>query len=156
MNDELYLLDNNVLSHLTQAQRASAFFHERCFLPSEIIHEAEGYLDAVSFKDVEYPTTANVLNHLCRVMASVPSDDTALVNLYANKGAADPMLIACALDGMEEAAAALWGPTWVIVSNDNAVRAKAAELGVESCTREEFFARTAGEWEDDRSEPRLN
>jgi hypothetical protein len=148
MKEELYLLDNNALSHLTRAQRASAFFHERCALPSEIIHEADGYPDAASFKNVEYRTTANVLKHLGTVMATVSVDDTTLVNLYANKGAADPMLIACALDGMEEATAALWGPTWVIVSNDNAVRAKAAELGVESCTREEFIAQTAGVWED--------
>ncbi|WP_146116721.1 hypothetical protein [Microbacterium sp. MYb64] len=148
MNEELYLLDNNALSHLTRAQRASAFFHDRCALPSEIIHEADGYPDAASFKDVEYPTTANVLKHLGTVMATVSVDDTTLVNLYANKGAADPMLIACALDGMEEAATALWGPTWVIVSNDNAVRAKAAELGVESCTREEFLTETAGVWEE--------
>ncbi len=146
MNEELYLLDNNALSHLTRAQRASAFFHDRCFLPSEIIHEAAGYPDAASFRDVEYPTTANVLKHLGTVMATVPSEDTTLVNLYANKGAADPMLIACALDGMEEAATTLWGPTWVIVSNDKAVRAKAAELGVVSRTREEFLARTAGDW----------
>jgi hypothetical protein len=146
MNEELYLLDNNVLSHLTQAQRASAFFHERCYLPSEIIHEAEGYPDAVSFRDVEYPTTANVLKHLGTVMATIQVDDTTLVNLYANKGAADPILIACALDGMEEAAVHLWGPTWVVVSNDKAVRAKAAELRVESRAREEFFTRTAGQW----------
>ncbi|WP_374974652.1 hypothetical protein ACEYYH_12155 [Microbacterium trichothecenolyticum] len=146
MNEELYLLDNNALSHLTRAQRASTFFHERCALPSEIIHEADGYPDAATFRDVEYPTTANVLTHLRTVMATVPANDTRLVNLYANKGAADPMLVACALDGMDEAAALLWGPTWVVVSNDNAVRAKAAELGVESCTREEFLARTAGEW----------
>lgn len=146
MNEELYLLDNNALSHLTRAQRASAFFHDRCALPSEIIHEADGYPDAASFKVVEYPTTANVLKHLGTVMATVSVDDTTLVNLYANKGAADPMLLACALDGMAEAATALWGPTWVIVSNDNAVRAKAKELGVESCTREDFLTRTAGEW----------
>jgi hypothetical protein len=147
MNEELYLLDNNAISHLTQAQRSSAFFHDRCYLPSEIIHEAEGYPDVASFKVAEYPTTANVLKHLGTVMTTVPADDTTLVNLYANKGAADPMLIACALDGMEEAAAHLWGPAWVVVSNDKAVRAKAAELGVEACTREEFFARTEGEWE---------
>lgn len=147
MNGQLYLLDNNALSHLTRAQRASAFFQDRCALPSEIIHEAEGYPDAASFKEVEYLTTANVLRLLATVMATVPADDTTLVNLYANKGAADPMLIACALDGMEEAATALWGPTWVIVSNDNAVRAKAAVLGVESFTREEFLAETAGQWE---------
>lgn len=147
MNEELYLLDNNALSHLTRAQRASSFFHEHCYLPSEIIHEAQGYPDVASFKDTEYPTTANVLKHLRTVMETVPAKDTTLVNLYANKGAADPMLIACALDGMEEAATLLWGPTWVVVSNDNAVRAKAAEFDVEACTREEFLTRTAGDWD---------
>ncbi|WP_285362921.1 hypothetical protein [Microbacterium sp. LMC-P-041] len=146
MNEELYLLDNNALSHLTRVQRASAFFHDRCSLPSEIIHEADGYPDAASFPDVEYPTTASVLKHLGAVMATVPCDDSTLVNLYANKGAADPMLIACALDGMEEASTLLWGPTWVVVSNDKEVRAKAADVGVASCTREEFLARTAGDW----------
>jgi hypothetical protein len=146
MNEEMYLLDNNALSHLTPEQRASAFFHERCSLPSEIIHEADGFPDAASFKDLEYPTTANVLEHLGLVMATVPNSDVRFVNLYANKGAGDPMLIACALDGMEEASAHLWGPIWIVVSNDNAVRAKATELGVETCTRDEFFTRTVGEW----------
>ncbi|TAM69289.1 MAG: hypothetical protein EPN48_07830 [Microbacteriaceae bacterium] len=147
MNEEMYLLDNNVLSHLARAQRASAFFHEHCYLPTEILHEAEGYPDAASFADVEYPTTASVLKHLGTVMATLAEGDTTLVNLYANKGAADPMLIACALNGMEEAAPLLWGPTWVIVSNDKAVRAKATELGVESSTREEFLVRTQDKWQ---------
>ena len=81
-------------------------------------------------------------------MGTVRKGDTALLNLYSNKGAADPMIIACALDAMREAAALLFGPNWIIVSNDNAVRAKAGELGVESCTREEFLSRTKSEWDD--------
>lgn len=81
-------------------------------------------------------------------MATVPKDDTALVNLYANKGGADPLLVACALDGMQETADQLFGPNWIIVSNDKAVRAKASEFGVESFTREEFAARTQGRWDD--------
>jgi hypothetical protein len=76
----------------------------------------------------------------------VPEVDTTLVNLYANKGAADPMLVACALDGTQESASLLFGPTWIIVSNDKAVRAKAAAFDIESCTREEFFSRTQGGW----------
>ncbi|MER3386863.1 MAG: hypothetical protein RIC81_00795 [Microcella pacifica] len=146
MNEERYLLDNNALSHLTAPQRSSTFFYDRCHLPSEIVYEAQGYPDANEFKNVEYPTTSRVLSHLSAVMATVPADDISLVNLYSNKGAADPMLIACALDGMEEAASHLWGPTWVVVSNDHAVRAKATELGVESCTREEFLAKTKDQW----------
>lgn len=147
LNEEMYLVDNNVLSHLSPAQRASEFFNARCRIPSEVLHEAEGYPDRDVLKAVEYPTTAGVLNLLGTVMATVPEDDVELVNLYANKGAADPMLVACALDAMQEAASLLFGPTWVIVSNDKAVRAKATELGVESCTREEFAIRTQSAWD---------
>lgn len=146
MNEQMFLLDNNVLSHLSRTQRASAFFFERCRLPSEVLHEAENYPDANAFRKIEYPTTARVLQLLQKVMLTVPDSDTTLVNLYANKGAADPLLIACALDGMEDAADLLWGPTWAIASNDKAVRAKAAEFSVESLSRDEFLSRTLGEW----------
>jgi hypothetical protein len=147
MNEEMYLLDNNVLSHLSRAQRKSEFFMERCRLPAEVLHEAKNYPDAVGFRDVEYPTTASVLEFLRMVMATVPAHDTKLVNLYANKGAADPMLIACALDGMQETAAHLYGPIWIVVSNDNAVREKAEDLGVDSCSREEFAFKTRDSWD---------
>lgn len=145
---EMYLLDTNALSHLSRAQRASKFFRARCRLPTEVLHEAQGYPDAATFTQIEYPTTARVLKIVRKVMATVPESDTTLVDLYANKGAADPMLVACGLDGMQEMSPhpMLFAPTWVIVSNDNAVRAKAAELGVESCTREEFASRTQDEW----------
>ncbi len=148
MNEELYLLDNNVLSHLSRLQRASEFFFTRCHVPTEVLHEAEIYPDVAAFKQIEYPTTARVLELLAQVMTTVPDSDTSLVNLYTNKGAADPMLVACALHAMEDALEHLWGPTWVIVSNDKAVLAKAAEFGVESCTREAFLLRTEGAWED--------
>lgn len=148
MNEEMYLIDNNVLSHLSPAQRASEFFRTQCRIPAEVLHEAVGYADADALKAVEYPTTASVLKFLQTVMATVPEDDTALVNLYANKGAADPLLVACALDGIQESETWLFGPAWIIVSNDKAVRAKGAEFGVESCTREEFATRTQGKWRD--------
>jgi len=147
MNEEMYFLDNNALSHLTRAQRSSAYFRERCRLPSEVLHEAMGYPDAEAFEAVEYTTTSSVLELVRAVMETEREGDTALLNLYANKGAADPMIIACALDATRETAALLFGPTWIVVSNDNAVRAKARELEVESCTREEFLSRTRGEWD---------
>lgn len=146
MNEDMYLIDNNVLSHLSRAQRTSEFFFARCRIPTEVLHEADGYPDAEDLKEAEYPTTARVLTLLLTVMTTVPEDDTSLVNLYANKGAADPILVACALDGMRETANQLFGWTWVIVSNDDAVRAKAAEFCVETATREEFFFRTQNSW----------
>lgn len=146
MNEDMYLIDNNVLSHLSSAQRTSEFFLSRCRIPSEVLHEAEGYFDAAAAREVEYPTTASVLGFLQAVMATVPEADTALVNLYANTGAADPLLVACALDGIQESEKCLFGPTWFIVTNDKAVRAKASEFGVDSCTREEFADRTRDDW----------
>ncbi|NQX03843.1 hypothetical protein HQQ82_03415 [Rathayibacter sp. VKM Ac-2856] len=146
MNEELYILDNNALSHLSRAQRESKFFLERCFLPTEIIYEAQGYPDKAAFKEIEYPTTSTVLEHLAKVMASIQIEDSTLVNLYTNKGAADPILIACALDAQECTADQLWGPTWVIVTNDKAVTLKAAALDVASCTREEFLSKNSVEW----------
>ena len=148
MNDQMYLIDNNVLSHSSPEQRSSKFFRAQCRIPSEVLHEADGYADADALKAVEYQTTASVLGFLHTVMTTVPENDTALVNLYANKGAADPMLVACALDRTQESASWLFGPVWIVVSNDRAVRAKAAEFEVESCTRDEFAVRTQGQWHD--------
>jgi hypothetical protein len=146
MSEEMYLLDNNALSHLTRLQRNSVFFFERCRLPSEILYEAEGYPDAEAFKRIEYPITAQVLTLLGKVMATVPDENTALIDLYANKGAADPLLIACALDGMLESDKLLFGPIWIIVSNDKAVRATASRVSVRSMTREEFLSQTKDSW----------
>lgn len=146
MTDERYLLDNNVLRNLTKAQCASSFFRNHCSVPSEVLYEARGRRDSLSLSVVEYPTTKDVLEQLKLVMAALPPDDTKLVSLFRSKGAADPMLIACALDGIEKSKAALWRTTWVVVSNDNAVRSHAANLGVEACDGREFQSRTADLW----------
>jgi hypothetical protein len=111
-----------------------------------VLYEARNYPDAEALRQIEYPTTARVLELLVLVMATVPDSDTKLVNLYANKGAADPLLVACAMHGVEETAELLWGHNWVVVSNDKAVRSKAMEFSVDVCTRGEFAIRTYGDW----------
>lgn len=146
MKDSMYLIDTNVLSHLSTDQRASRFFRDRCRVPSEVIHEAGGLVAAKLPKEVIYPTTVRVLGVLRGVMATMPIGITALVDLYANKGNADPLLIACALDATRQDADLLFGPTWIVVSNDNAVRAKAEEFGVETRTREQFIDETRSAW----------
>ncbi|GAA1868945.1 hypothetical protein [Myceligenerans crystallogenes] len=135
-----YVVDNNTLSRLTRAQRASSFFREHCHIPSEVLHEARGLPDIATLKANEYPTTAGVLKFLIDVMASVPVGDTKLVDLYANRGNADPLLIACALDGRRADNEFLFGPTWVVVSEDKAVRAKAEEFELKVMTNDEFVA----------------
>ena len=142
----MYLIDNNVLSHLTHAQRTSQFFSTHCRVPTEVLHEASGYTDAKEFADTEYPTTASVLDCMRRVMGAVLDGDTALVDLYANKGAADPILIACALEAADATQDQLFASTWFVVSNDKAVRTMCATLGVPALSRDDFVHRTLGEW----------
>lgn len=75
---------------------------------------------------------------VARVMARVDPSDTRLVDLYANLGAADPLVIACALDGQAEDSQYLGAPDWVVVTGDQAVREKSQEFGLEVLSSAEF------------------
>ncbi|MDM7888315.1 MULTISPECIES: hypothetical protein [Curtobacterium] len=138
MMGTFYLLDNNALTRLTPEQRSSAFVHEQCRLPSEVLHEARFLPDVDSLRALEYSTDEGVLLHLAAVLQCVPADDTTLIDLYANLGNADPMLLACALDAMAEAELGLFGAEWVVVSNDRAVVTLAGDLGVPTLSSDEF------------------
>ena len=81
----------------------------------------------------------HVRSELCVLRRdSRATDDTSLVDLYANRGNADPMLVACALDGIREADDGLFGWEWIIVSNHNAVGRTAAEFGIETLLSDQF------------------
>lgn len=138
-SERMFMVDNNALSHLTQDQRASGFFRGRCRIPSEVLYEARGFPDIDALRANEYPTSPQVLQVLIEVMATVPASDTKLVDLYANQGNADPLVVACAVDGQrQDSDGALFAPIWTIVSGDKAVRAKASEFGIKVMTNEEF------------------
>lgn len=72
-------------------------------------------------------------------MASVDISDTRLVDLYANLGAADPLVIACALDGQAEDSQYLDAPEWIVVTGDEAVREKSREFGLKVLSSAEFI-----------------
>ncbi|MDN6147772.1 MAG: hypothetical protein L0I94_02905 [Yaniella sp.] len=135
-----YVIDNNALTFLKPEHRSSNFFKQKCRIPSEVLYEARGFPDIEELTELEYPTTASVLTALIEIMSSVPSTDTKLVNLYANQGNADPMVVACALDGQRKDESALFGSTWVVVSGDKAVQAKAHELKIEVRSNHNFLA----------------
>lgn len=138
---DVYIIDNNALTFLGPAHRASAFFKQHCRIPSEVLHEAEGFPDVEELRQLEYRTTPGVLVALFEVMASVPVEDRKLVDLYANRGNADPLVVACALDGQQrDGEGALFSPTWTVVSGDKAVQAKAHRFGLPVLTNEEFLA----------------
>lgn len=138
MMGRCYLLDNNVLSRLTVEERSLPFIRERCRIPAEVLHEARFLPDVVSLTELEYRTTGRVLLHLQRVMERVPVDDVRLVNLYSGKGNADPMLVACALDAVQEEDEGLFGVEWAIISNDDAVLAMARLFNVSVLTSNEL------------------
>lgn len=144
----MHLLDNNVLAKLTVAQRASAAFQRSCRIPEEVLWEASGLPDASALERCTYPTSPVVLHALVEVMSTISPSDRTLVDLYANQGAGDPLLIACLLVATREASEALISPEWALVSSDNAVLLKAAEFGLATAMVSEFLS-LAKEWADD-------
>ncbi len=137
MNEDRYLLDANVLTRLTPDQRASAFVSERCRVPSDVMYEARGLADLPAISRIELPIDPKTLERLRDVMRSIAPEDRSLVDLYHNKGAADPVIVAAALvaDSGEDQ---LWQTQWRIVSDDAAVRETASTFGVPWISRAEL------------------
>ncbi|MFJ7619802.1 hypothetical protein ACIQYZ_13475 [Rhodococcus erythropolis] len=142
MIDNWYLVDNNALSALGRHRRSTEFFRAHCRIPDEVLYEAREFPDIAELRALRYeegPDVARrVILQLISVMRTVPTSDTDLVDLYANKGNADPIIVACALDAKSQEECTLMPATWTIVSDDRAVRTKAGEFEVAVLTGEEF------------------
>jgi rRNA maturation endonuclease Nob1 len=135
-----YVVDTNALTQLGKQRRASEYFLESAVIPEAVLREANGFPDIKSLHDNVHPTTPRVLQLLVEVMATVPDTDTRLVNLYANLGNADPLVIACALEGQEHDSQCLIAPEWFVVTGDEAVRDKAEEFGLKVLSNSQFAA----------------
>ena len=77
---------------------------------------------------------------MAQVLQTLRPGDFKLIDLYANKGNADPLVVACALAGVRESEGTLFPVSWKVVSDDLAVRSKATELGLEWLSTEAFVA----------------
>lgn len=130
MTSTVYLLDANVLSRLSAEQRASRFVREHCRIPAEVLHEIEGIPDVRELRALCFPVSAELLESVREVMKTLTPGDFKLVDLYNNRGNADPILVASALIGARQASETLFAEDWQIVSDDHAVRAKAEGHGV--------------------------
>src|SRR5680860_444810 len=98
MNQTMYLVDSNALVALKRHRIRSAYFRTYCRVTADVLREAREHPDrSVLVKDVRELTPA-VLEQIRAVMKTVGVGDTGLVDLYKNKGAADPGLIASALE----------------------------------------------------------
>jgi len=124
------VVDTNTLIQIGQRRRTSEYFRENAVLPEEVLREAKHFPDIDMLRKNLHPTTPHVLECLIKVMSNVPATDTSLVNLYQNAGGADPLIIACALDGRSKDSVYLVAPEWVVVTADDAVSRKAQEFGL--------------------------
>lgn len=140
MTDNQFIIDNNALSKLDRRKISSKFFRDHCRIPEEVYFEARWNQNLGVLEDCVYKTTASVLEELTRVLASLPTHDTKLVNLFANQGNADPFVIACAMDGNM----ALF-PEFVVISNDNAVIENAKRFKLKTLSTEAFLTEFADE-----------
>lgn len=135
-----YVVDTNVLSQLGRGRRDTNIFRENVVIPSEVLHEAQGFPDYSQLQGNHFATTPKVLELLVSVMATVPIGDTSLIDLYKNLGGADPLVIASALAGQEEDSQFLDAPEWVVVTGDGAVAAKAREFDLRVMDTDSFAA----------------
>lgn len=125
-----YLVDNNALIALGRDRVASAFFRAYCQVTTDVLREAEEHPHLAQLQANAYPLTPAVLSQLRTVMTQLTIGDTSLVDLYANKGTADPGLVASALDAMAANEGVLFHEEWAVVTNDRGVAAAAARHGV--------------------------
>lgn len=135
-----YLVDNNALIALKRDFVASAFFRAHCQVTTDVLREAGEHPHLSQLEAGAYALTPAVLEQVRTVMSSVEVGDIGLVDLYGNRGAADPGLIASALDAITAGEDALFSDNWVIVTNDAGVEEAAARHGVATIKPDELAA----------------
>lgn len=122
MNRTFYLVDNNALIALTSRRVKTEFFGDHCRITADVLHEASGHPEQGHLAALAEATTSDVLEQVRVVMADVEVGDTDLVDLYGNKGAADPGLVATVLARAAAQDGHLFPDEWVIVTLDRAVQ----------------------------------
>ena len=140
MNEVKYLVDNNALVALKRERIRSDFFQAMCRVTADVFFEADQHPERAALAQIAEEHTPAFLEQIREVMRTVPSGDTRLIDLYKNKGSADPGLIAWILASIAADDGMFFSDTWVLVTNDHAVAAKAAEFGVLSIKPEALAA----------------
>lgn len=137
MRETLYIVDNNALAKLGRRRRKTDFFRNHSMIPEDVWREAQGYIEQ-DLSDRVCRVNPAILYHLKSIMDDVSVGDTTLVDLYQNKGTADPTIVATALAGRDKWTDALWPVRHIIVSNDKAVVSLAKRHDLETLNSGEF------------------
>ena len=129
-----YLIDNNVLNALRRDHIRTDFFRDYCQVTMDILWEAREHVEQAALARLSRPHTPGFLMRVRDVMETLEAGDTRLIDLYGNKGAADPGLIASILEADDDDANKLLSDSWILVTNDQAVAVKAAEFDISVIT----------------------
>lgn len=133
-----YIIDTNVLNKIDVHERATQFFTTSCLLPDAVLDEASGFPDIEDLRKLRYPTTAELLRVLMEVMTTIDIKNKRVVNLWQNKGAADPVLPAVVLHAREQQRDFMIKDKWVIVTDDKGVRDLAKKHEIEVLSGDRF------------------
>ena len=125
-----YLVDNNVLNTLRRDHIHTDFFRDYCQVTADVLWEAREHSEQAALARHSRPHTTGFLMRVSEVMETLEAGDTRLIDLYGNKGAADPGLIASILEAADDDANKLLFDSWILVTNDHAVAGKAAEFDI--------------------------
>ncbi len=140
MMGTVYVVDNNALSVLGGKRVRSREFAKYCKVPQEVIHETGGRRYRTALEHVEVKVTPEILEKLIEVMTRIRPGDFGLVDLYLDKGGADPVVIATALYLQELENAKIGPDRLVIATNDARVRQLAQESGLDWVSAESLRA----------------
>ena len=147
MNETKYLVDNNALVALKGHRIRSDYFRAFCRVTADVLFEADHHPERAALVQIADEITPEFLEQVRAVMGTELPGDTRLVDLYKNKGVADPGLIASILSRTAADDGMFFADIWVLVTNDQAVAAKAAEFGVTSIEPGELAAIIDGSFE---------
>lgn len=138
MNETKYFVDNNALVALKGSRIRSDFFLTYCRVTADVLWEARENPEQAVLARTVHEVTPEILEQVRAVMKTVEVGDTRLVDLYKNKGTADPGLLASVLDAIAADDGKFFFDNWVLVTNDCAVAEKAAELRIATIKPDEL------------------
>lgn len=131
MIDTTFLVDNNALTALTTRRIESDFFRTHCVITPDVLWEASGRKEQAALESSLVEMDAGSFALLRDVMSTLAIGDVELVNLFRNKGSADPMLVAVILQARHRQEGMLLSTDWVLVTDDKPLLRKAREFDID-------------------------
>lgn len=136
MNETFYLVDNNALTALTASRIRTDFFADRCRVTEDVLWEARDHPAAATLNACTISRTTTSIALIRDIMRVADLSDGGLIDLYRNKGSADPGLIATIIGEQQKDDGLFFRDSWILVTRDRAVTQLARRFEVAVVTPE--------------------